>query len=108
MNVGPSSRLAQLEALLSESPNDPFLLYGIALEMAKIHPDDGLAKLRELTHIQPEYLPTYYRLADLLIEQGRESEANTFIVTGIHLAKVQNNKLALKELETLLSIANDD
>ena len=107
MNSASSPRLAQLQALLTESPDDPFLKYGIALEMTKIHPADGLAKLQELTQSHPDYLPTYYRLASLLVENDKEEAAKPVIEAGLNLAKVQNEALAYKELQALLNSLED-
>jgi predicted Zn-dependent protease len=95
-------RLAQLQQLLAETPNDHFLEYGIALEIAKTNLQEGIAKLKNLTEKHPTYLPSYYRLGSFLADTGQEKEAVAYVQQGLHLAKVQKDAFTAKELQALL------
>ena len=97
-----SDRLEQLRQMLAEDPNDPFLAYGIALEIAKTDVASGIAKLQEIGENHPTYLPVYYRLGSLLGEINEDSQAIAYLQKGIALAKVQNEVLAGRELQALL------
>lgn len=97
-----ADRLEMLRQMLSEDPNDPFLAYGIALEIAKTDPQSGIANLRDLTLNHPTYLPPYYRLGALLSELNREGEAVVYLQKGLELAKVQKETMAAREIQSLL------
>jgi predicted Zn-dependent protease len=95
-------RLSQLKTMLAETPDDPFLKYGIALEIAKTNYQEGITKLKELTRNHPEYLASYYRIGALLSNNNQEAEAIVYLLEGLHLAKVQNEVLAAREIQALL------
>ena len=97
-----SDRLEQLRQLLAEDPNDPFLAYGIALEIAKTDVGSGIAKLQEIEENHPTYLPVYYRLGALLSEINEDEQAIAYLRKGVVLSKVQNDVLAGRELQALL------
>jgi Flp pilus assembly protein TadD len=96
------TRLELLQQMLAESPDDSFLEYGIALEIAKTNLAEGIAKLTELTRKSPGYLPSYYRLGALLVENNQEEQALFFLQKGLELAKVQKEAMAAKEIQALI------
>ena len=66
------SRKQQLEEMLAEDPNDPFLRYGLAMEYVSAGDDAAAAKcLQELIAVTPDYVPAYLQLGQAFLRQGR-------------------------------------
>ena len=97
------SRYDQLLALLQESPDDVFLHYGLSMEL--IAQGDLIAartKLEEIAVKWPDYLAAYYQLGQLAIGQNNIELAKKWLNAGVELAKKQNNKRTLSELNSAL------
>jgi tetratricopeptide (TPR) repeat protein len=92
-------RIEQLQIMLAESPNDPFLLYALALEFRKSALPQSLAFFDTLLREHPSYLPTYYHAAGLLAEIGQSARAKEVYQQGIALARRQNDAHTLRELQ---------
>ena len=92
-------RVKQLQEMLKENPEDPFLHYAIALEY-KNHDQETAKKLFDsLLSIFPGYLPTYYPAAEVYIETEDYKKAKNCYEKGILLAKKLENEHSLKELK---------
>ena len=91
-------RLTQLKQFASEEPNDPFNRYALALEYLKTDPAQAISLFDQLTQTHPEYLPTYYPFALLLIEKKEIEKAERVFLSGIERAK--NDAKTLKELKS--------
>lgn len=91
-------RLEQLKHFMKEEPEDEFLHYALALEYLKF--DFGKAKneFENLLRKHPDYLPTYYPAAHLMIELGDENEAEKLFTKGMEIAKSQGDQKMLMEL----------
>lgn len=96
-----SPRLNQLNEMLAENENDPFIHYAIGMELTLESIDKGIEKLQQLADLFPDYLPTYYQLATLLYEDEQYETALTFIDKGILLATAQQNEKTRHELNQL-------
>ncbi|EMR02450.1 tetratricopeptide repeat protein [Cesiribacter andamanensis] len=92
-------RIEQLQQMLSESPDDPFLHYALALEFRSADPQQALAYFEHLLSRHAEYLPTYYHAAALLAELGQSERAKEVYQTGIALARQQSSHHSLRELQ---------
>jgi Tfp pilus assembly protein PilF len=92
------NRIAQLEEFLKEDPNDPFNSYALALEYLKTDPAKSLSLFESLLSAHPDYLPTYYPFAQLLIEQQQTDKAEAIFRKGIDTARRANDLKTLKEL----------
>jgi len=92
-------RLKKLLAFEKENPQDPFLIYGIALEYV-MH-DEHLAKkyFNTLLNEHPDYLPTYYKAAEFFNEQDESEKVKAIYVKGIELAEKQQDQKAIEELK---------
>ena len=99
-----NQRLEQLLEFLKDDPNDPFNLYAVANEYRRTNPEKSRQLMDQLLEEHPDYLPTYYHAAQLYIESEKNTEATQILEKGIALAKKQQDKLALRELQ---NIANE-
>ncbi len=98
-----NERISLLESFLKSEPEDPFNWYGLAME----YKTTDLIKCKEhLNHLIehfPSYLATYYQVAELLIEESKTLEAEEILEKGIALARSQNDRNTLRELQNLLN-----
>jgi len=104
MNNAREFRIKQLNSLLSDSPNDPFLRYALALEFLNSE-NFPLAEEKFLALIDdsPEYTATYYHLAKLYEQtQQREKAINTY-KKGIKITQKVKDLHALSELRSALN-----
>jgi predicted Zn-dependent protease len=79
----------QLESLLADDPDDPFLRYGLAMEHASAGDDEECVRqLRALIGLNPAapYIPAYLMAAQALVRLGREPEGAVLLVAGIAAA----------------------
>ena len=93
-----NERLTKLLEFLEKEPNDPFLLYAVANE----HRDSNVLKAKEfydkLLDEHENYLPTYYHAALLYVDLKEFRKAEEIFKKGLELARLENNELALREL----------
>jgi tetratricopeptide (TPR) repeat protein len=96
-----NNRLEEIIRMVKEDPNDPFLLYALALEYHKIENDKKTEEIyNQLLKKFPEYLPTYYQAAHFFWRKGQVEKARSVFLRGIELAKqIPDNK-------TLIELSN--
>lgn len=95
-------RMAQLEAMLADEPNDPELRYFLAMEQISAGDEAaGLATLRALT-ATADYVPAFLQAGQLLNRLDQVSEACAVLRKGIEAARIQRNDHALGEMQGLL------
>ena len=92
-----------LEDFLAANPNDPFPLYGLAIECTNAG-DTAAAEryIRRLVSGHPDYVPSYYHFGQLLLRTGRAAEAQAAFRQGIEAARKAGNSHAQSELEAAL------
>ena len=97
--------MKQLQAMLEKSPNDPFLLYGIALEHKKVG-DTGraLALLERTIAVDPAYCYAYYQQGQVREMAGDEAGARQAYRAGIAAATQKGDAHARGELEAALDL----
>jgi len=94
-----NNRLQQLQQLLTDSPNDSFLLFALAKEYEKMNQiDEALQFYNQLHQSDPAYVGLYYHLGKLHQAQGRLEDALTIFDEGIEQAKQQRDQHSLSEL----------
>lgn len=102
-------RMERIEALLAESPEDPFLRYGLAMEHASAGDDaECVAILQDLIArtAQEPYIPAYLQAAQALMRLERNGEAIELLRSGIAAAERVGTPEALHargEMQGLLS-----
>ena len=96
-----NERLTHLLRFLQEDPDDPFNIYCLANEYKNNDPAKAMKYYQDLLDNHPKYLPTYYHVAELHINNNEIVQAEKVIAGGIALAIEQNDQLALRELRNL-------
>lgn len=99
-------RMAQIEALLAETPDDPELHYGLAMEHASAGDDEECARvLRDLiarTAAKP-YVPAYLQCGQALARLDRTEEACGVLRAGVEAARSAGDVHAQGEMQGLLA-----
>ena len=104
-----NTRLQQLLELLKDEPNDSFLNYALALEYAKSNDVLKAIELIEAVLVRDEnYLGAYYQLGKYFEQTGNKEKAVATYNKGIAIAKKQNNRKALGELNEAVMMLEED
>lgn len=97
------TRLESLLDAVSENPENAFLRYGLALELANAaRPAEAWEHFDYLLSRHPDYAATYYQAGIFLVKQGRREEAAKIFSRGIEIAGRQKNAHAQSELQAAL------
>lgn len=97
-----TDRIKLLEKYIEEDPNEPFNRYALALELAHEEPTKATELLLHLIKEQPDYVPSYYQAAVLLLDHNRYEETRIILEKGVAIARKQNDRKAQAELKLLL------
>lgn len=102
-------RMAQIEAMLADDPDDAFLRYGLAMEHASAGDDAGcVTVLRDLIALRAAdpYIPAYLQAGQALVRLDKISEACDVLRAGIDTARKVGTPEAMHahgEMQGLLS-----
>ena len=97
------SRKEQIEEMLRDDPNDPFLRYGLAMEFVSAGDDATAVRcLQELLQVAPDYVPAYVQAGQVLTRLNRDDEARATYQTGIGVARKKGDLHAAGEMEGFL------
>ena len=98
-------RMAQIEAMLAEDPDDAFLRYGLAMEHASAGDDatcvEVLRDLIDRTSAKP-YIPAFLMAGQALVRLDRIPEACAILRDGIAAAGKAGDTHAQGEMQGLL------
>jgi tetratricopeptide (TPR) repeat protein len=94
------NRLQQLEEFYRDDPNDPFNIYGLALEHLKGDKSKSRQLFEELLRTHPSYIPAYYHAAKLFADLDERTLAIQTYEKGIAQAKELKDYKALRELQS--------
>lgn len=104
-----NERLGQLQHLLSESPQDPFLNYAITMEYVKLdNRDEALAGFENMITDFADYVGTYYHFGKFLEKEKQLDRALQIYQQGMEMAKAKRNMHALGELRGAYNLALGD
>jgi len=96
-------RLAMLNEILSQNPDDAFARYGLAMEHSKAgEVERALEEFGKLLSTHPDYTAGYFMAAQTLVSANRIDEARKMLVEGISSARRTGNSHAQSEMTTLL------
>jgi predicted Zn-dependent protease len=97
-------RVAMLNEILSQNPDDAFARYGLALEYSNTgEVDRALEEFGKLRATHPDYTAGYFMAAQALARVDRVSEAKKMLGDGIASAKRTGNSHAQSEMEGMLA-----
>jgi tetratricopeptide (TPR) repeat protein len=97
-------RVAMLNEILSQNPNDAFARYGLALEYSNQgNIESALAEFGKLLSSHPDYTAGYFMAAQTLAKVDRSEEARKMLTDGIASAKRTGNAHAQSEMEAMLA-----
>lgn len=97
------SRLQQLQAFHEDDPNEPFILFALAMEYRKLGDlQQSLSFFQKLKSVDSNYIGLYYHLGKLLEELHRKQEATEVYKQGILVAGHINDLHARSELQAAL------
>ena len=95
-----SNRIHDLNNLIKEDPDDPFLYYALGLEYHNEgYQDMALLMFTLVIRKFPDYLPVYYQAARLQVELGDQDMAKKTFRDGIALAEKKSDLQTLQELK---------
>jgi predicted Zn-dependent protease len=96
-------RLAMLNEILSQSPDDAFARYGLAMEYSKAgEVERALEEFGKLLSTHPDYTAGYFMAAQTLVSTNRADEAKKMLVDGISSARRTGNSHAQSEMTAML------
>jgi tetratricopeptide (TPR) repeat protein len=99
-------RIDDLTRLLAKEPTDPFLLYSLAQEHAKLKTPADLAKAVDFYDrclaVDPAYCYAYFHKAQTLRSLSRDADAIATLHAGLAAARAARDTKAQNELASLL------
>lgn len=97
------SRIAALQAILKDNPDDAFARYALGLEHSSSgDAESALAEFKQLLATHPDYTNGYFMAAQVLERTGRIADARQMLELGIASARQSNNRHALSEMEAMM------
>lgn len=104
----PPDRLLQILEMLKDEPKDSFLNYALAIEYAKSGDiKKAIEVIEALLERDENYLGAYYQLGKYYEQVEEPDIAISIYNKGIAIAKQQNNKKTLGELNEALWMLED-
>jgi predicted Zn-dependent protease len=96
-------RIAMLNEILSQNPDDAFARYGLAMEYSKSGDvNRALEEFATLLSVHPDYTAGYFMAAQALAGDNRVDEAKQMLMDGIASARRTGNSHAQSEMTALL------
>ncbi|MEI8254620.1 MAG: tetratricopeptide repeat protein [Deltaproteobacteria bacterium] len=99
-----ASRLEVLEQMIARGVNDPFPMYGLALEYRSAgRLEDAVSAFANLRAKFPQYVPQYLMCGQILGKLGRAADARAVLEAGIVVARAARDGHSASELEEALA-----
>jgi len=97
------SRLEILRSLVAQGTADPFVPYGLAMELRRVgQTEEAWQVFQALLQSHPDYIPAYAPATDTLVSLGRNEEARALFRQGIELCERKGQSHARDQLQTAL------
>lgn len=98
------SRIEKIQSMLEKEPDDPFLNYSLALELAKLDRfDESVARFDHLLSVAPDYVAAYFHKGKTLAAAGRVAAARAALAAGIAKAGEVGELHAQGEMQEFLA-----
>lgn len=99
------SRLEKLQGMAAKRPDDPFALYGLAMEYRSAgRQAEAASTFQDLLQHHPQYTAAYLHFGRTLLELGQEAEAERVYRSGIEVCAGTGAEHARSELEEALEL----
>jgi Tfp pilus assembly protein PilF len=100
-----SPRMRQLKQMLQRQPDDPFLLYGVAMEYKKANqPELAIEHFDAVLRRDPNYCYAYYQRAQAYESRGDVESAKRSLREGLEAADRSGDAHARSEIEAALAL----
>lgn len=97
------TRLEMLQQALAASPDNAFLRYGLAMELANAgRAEEAAAEFEHLLTHHPDYAATYYQAGMLYARLNRTDKAREVLTKGLQVTGRQGNTHAQQEIQAAL------
>lgn len=94
-----STRREKLLEMLKSSPDDPFLIYGLAMEDRAAGDLAGaLLGLQKVLELDADYVAAWFHQGQILAEQGDPGRAREILTRGIEVARRVGDQHAVEEM----------
>lgn len=101
-----SNRLISLLEFLKNEPNDPFVIYALAMEYNNLNNTERAFHYYNLLVTEhPDYVGTYYHLGKLLEKTNDKEQAIEIYQKGMVVARNKRDQHALSELQSAYNSA---
>jgi predicted Zn-dependent protease len=99
----PEERLTTFRQFVEKRPGDPFARYSLAMQLRSMgRTAEAAATLREVAQRNPDYVPAYVILGQVLEALGEAAEAARIYEAGVAVATRAGNHHARSELGNAL------
>lgn len=96
-------RIATLNEILEQDPNNAFARYGLAMEYSNSGQiERALEEFGRLLSSNPDYAAGYFMAAQTLVKANRAEEAKTMLENGIAVAQRKGDSHAQSEMQAML------
>jgi len=98
-------RLTLLKTLVEENPQDRFVRYGLAMELAsQDRLEESLSEFRALMSLDPDYVASYLQAGQTLEKLNRAEEARDVYRKGMEVAARKGDMKTRGELGSALEL----
>lgn len=99
------SRLAQLQQMLADEPNDAFLHYALGMEHVKLgDAEQALTQFASTNAAFPDHVAAWHQRGRLLADRGDADAARAVLQQGIIVAQRTGDDHAAGEMQGLLDM----
>lgn len=96
-------RIAMLNEILAQDPNNAFARYGLAMEYSNSGQlEQALTEFTNLLSSNPDYAAGYFMAAQTLMKSERRDEARKMLENGIVAAQRKGDGHAASEMQGML------